>query len=55
MKEPHLVIKAHENRSDFTELINTLRDADPEIVLAGITFWHKVLASEILEQYDELK
>lgn len=38
-KEPYLVIKAYESGFDFGFIVDAVRNADPEIALAGIDFW----------------
>ena len=45
-KESDLVVKAYDNGYDFGELINAVKDADPEIVLAGIELWHSFIMIE---------
>jgi len=42
-KEPYLVIRAYETGLDFSVLINAVRDADPEMALAGIEFWYRFI------------
>jgi hypothetical protein len=45
-KEPYLVIKAYESGFEFQIFINAVRDADPEMALAGIEFWYRFIMIE---------
>jgi len=40
-KEPYLVVKAIESGTSFSDIIDCLRDANPEMALAAIDFWNK--------------
>jgi hypothetical protein len=39
IKEPLLVLNSYEGPVNFNEIINTLKDGDPDIVIEGIEFW----------------
>ena len=45
-KEPYLVIKAYESGFDFQIFINAVKDANPEMALAGIEFWYRFIMIE---------
>lgn len=38
-KEPFLVIKSSESGLEFLEIIESIKDANPEMALAAIEFW----------------
>jgi hypothetical protein len=42
-KEPFLVLKAYESGYNFEEFVIAIRDADPELALAGIEFWQRFI------------
>lgn len=42
-KDPSLVIKAYNSGFNFDELIEAVKDADPEMALASIEFWHQFI------------
>ena len=62
-KDPYLVIKAYESGFDFQFLVLAVKNADPEMALAGIEFWYKFIMidsivfkedfkKKLFEQYD---
>lgn len=55
VKEPYLVIKAYECGFDFDILINAVKNADPEMALAGIEFWDKFIMIESIIYKEDFK
>ena len=54
-KEPQLVVKAYEDGYDFEEFVDAIRDADPDMALAGIEFWKRFIMINPVEFCDEFK
>lgn len=54
-KEPYLVIKAYESGFDFQLLVNAVKDADPEMALAGIEFWYRFIMIDSIVFKDDFK
>lgn len=54
-KEPYLVIKAYESGFDFQVLIDSVKNADPEMALAGIDFWDKFIMIDSVIYKEEFK
>ena len=54
-KEPNLVIKAYEDGYDFEEFVEAIRDADPEMALAGIEFWTRFILINPVKFSNEFK
>lgn len=54
-KEPYLVIKAYESGFDFQILIDSVKNGDPEMALAGIDFWDKFIMIDTVIYKDEFK
>lgn len=42
-KDPFMVIKSYETGFNFNIFFNAVKDADPEMALAGIEFWQKFI------------
>lgn len=52
-RDPFLVIKAYESGIDFQIFIESVKDADPEIALAGIEFWDNfIMLDSVVYQVD---
>lgn len=54
-KEPYLIIKAYESGFDFQIFINAVKDADPEMALAGIEFWQKFIMIDTVIYKEDFK
>jgi len=54
-KEPYLVIKAYESGFDFQIFVNAVKDADPEMALAGIDFWQRFIMIETVVFKEDFK
>lgn len=54
-KDPYLVIKAYEMGFDFNIFFNAVRDADPEMALAGIEFWQKFIMIDTVIYREDFK
>ena len=54
-KEPYLVIKSYENGFDFHFLVQAVKDADPEMALAGIEFWQRFIMIDSIIFKDDFK
>ena len=54
-KDPYLVIKAYENGFDFQFLVHSVKNADPEMALAGIEFWYKFIMIETIVFKEDFK
>ena len=49
------MIRAYEGGYDFTILIDSIKDSDPEIALATIDFWDKFVMIDSVIFKDEFK
>lgn len=42
-----MVVKAYEDGYDFEEFVDAIRDADPDLALAGIEFWTRFIMIDV--------
>lgn len=49
------MIKAYESGFDFQIFINAVKDADPEMALAGIEFWYRFIMIETVVFTEDFK
>jgi len=54
-KEPYLVIKAYDSGFNFEILINAVKDANPEMALAGIEFWYRFIMIDTVVFKEDFK
>lgn len=54
-KQPYLVIKAYDTGFDFQVFIDAVRDADPEMALAGIDFWDSFIMLDSVVYKEDFK
>lgn len=49
------MIKAYEDGYNFTDFINAVKDADPEMALTGIDFWYKFIMIDSVTFKEDFK
>lgn len=54
-KDPQLVLKASLNGVEFEEIVESIKDANPELALAAIEFWNKFLVQENISYSSDIR
>lgn len=54
-KEPFIILNAYENAFDFSDIIDAVKNPNPDVAIAGMDFWTKFITMEQVTFKEDFK